>query len=79
MARKSMPISSLWFQGAIFTYLFGFTVLGVLAYLVYRDQPQILGRVVVSFWSLNIGLAWMAFANLFPLGIVQLHYAVGTG
>jgi len=32
-----------------------------------------------SFWSLNIGLAWMAFVNLFPLGIVQLHHAVGTG
>jgi nitric oxide reductase subunit B len=33
----------------------------------------------ISFWSLNIGLAWMAFANLFPLGIVQLYYAVDTG
>jgi nitric oxide reductase subunit B len=25
-----------------------------------------------SFWSLNIGLAWMLFVNLVPLGIVQL-------
>lgn len=33
----------------------------------------------LSFWSLNIGLAWMAFANLFPLGIVQLHTAVDQG
>ena len=33
----------------------------------------------ISFWSLNIGLAWMAFVNLFPLGIVQLYYAVDTG
>jgi nitric oxide reductase subunit B len=33
----------------------------------------------LSFWSLNIGLAWMAFVNLFPLGIVQLYYAVDTG
>ncbi|MCL4401961.1 MAG: nitric-oxide reductase large subunit [Acidobacteria bacterium] len=32
-----------------------------------------------SFWSLNIGLAWMAFCNLFPVGIVQLYTAVGTG
>ncbi len=22
----------------------------------------------ISFWSLNIGLAWMMFVNLFPLG-----------
>ena len=33
----------------------------------------------LSFWSLNIGLAWMAFANLFPVGIVQLHHSVGQG
>jgi nitric oxide reductase subunit B len=33
----------------------------------------------VSFWSLNVGLAWMAFCNLFPVGIVQLHDAVSTG
>ena len=39
MAREPMPISSLWFQGAMLTYLLGFTVLGLLAYLVYRDQP----------------------------------------
>ncbi len=33
----------------------------------------------ISFWSLNIGLAWMAFANPFPLGIVQLYTAVDRG
>ena len=32
-----------------------------------------------SFWSLNIGLAWMCFATLLPLGILQLRYSVGTG
>jgi nitric oxide reductase subunit B len=31
------------------------------------------------FWSLNIGLAWMAFANLFPVGIVQLYNSVNQG
>jgi len=41
MARQPMPISSRWFQGAVLTYLLGFTVLGILAYLVYRDQPPI--------------------------------------
>jgi nitric oxide reductase subunit B len=34
---------------------------------------------MVSFWSLNLGLAWMCFATLFPLGIVQLYEAVGHG
>jgi nitric oxide reductase subunit B len=48
MAREPMPISSGWFQGAVLTYLIGFTVLGVLAYLVYRDQPPIPERVVAD-------------------------------
>jgi hypothetical protein len=30
-----MPISSLWFQGAVLNYLLDFTVFGLLAYLVY--------------------------------------------
>jgi nitric oxide reductase subunit B len=33
----------------------------------------------ISFWSLNIGLAWMCFATLFPLGMLQLYEAVNTG
>lgn len=48
MARQLMPISSRWWQGAVLTYLVGFTVLGVLAYLVYRDQPPIPARVVAG-------------------------------
>jgi nitric oxide reductase subunit B len=32
-----------------------------------------------SFWSLNIGLAWMCFATLFPLGILQLYQSVSVG
>jgi nitric oxide reductase subunit B len=32
-----------------------------------------------SFWALNLGLAWMAFATLFPLGALQIYHAVGTG
>lgn len=32
-----------------------------------------------SFWSLNIGLAWMVFASLFPLGILQLYHSVSQG
>jgi nitric oxide reductase subunit B len=33
----------------------------------------------ISFWSLNLGLAWMSFANLFPVGIVQFHDALDKG
>jgi len=33
----------------------------------------------ISFWSLNIGLAWMCFATLFPLGILQLYESVSNG
>jgi nitric oxide reductase subunit B len=33
----------------------------------------------ISFWSLNVGLAWMCFATLFPLGILQLYESVSMG
>ena len=33
----------------------------------------------VSFWSLNLGLAWMVFVSLFPLGILQLFESVNHG
>jgi nitric oxide reductase subunit B len=33
----------------------------------------------ISFWSLNLGLAWMCFATLFPLGILQLYESVSHG
>jgi nitric oxide reductase subunit B len=33
----------------------------------------------VSFWSLNLGLAWMSFATLFPLGLLQLYESVNAG
>ena len=32
----------------------------------------------ISFWSLNLGLAWMVFATLFPLGILQLYHSVSV-
>ncbi len=31
-----------------------------------------------SFWSLNLGLAWMVFATLFPLGILQLYHSISV-
>jgi nitric oxide reductase subunit B len=33
----------------------------------------------ISFWSLNLGLAWMVFASLFPLGLLQLYHSVSAG
>src|SRR5438094_10545131 len=33
----------------------------------------------ISFWSLNIGLAWVVFATLFPLGLLQLYDSVEYG
>ncbi|MBU6409211.1 MAG: cbb3-type cytochrome c oxidase subunit I [Verrucomicrobia bacterium] len=33
----------------------------------------------VSFWSLNLGLAWMVFASLFPVGLIQLYHSVDYG
>lgn len=32
----------------------------------------------LSFWSLNLGLAWMVFATLFPLGIMQLYHSISV-
>ena len=33
----------------------------------------------ISFWSLNIGLAWMVFVTLLPLGVMQLWHSVNDG
>ena len=32
-----------------------------------------------SFWALNLGLGWMVFANLFPVGVLQLADVVTSG
>lgn len=33
----------------------------------------------ICFWSTNIGLAWMCFATLLPLGFMQLYESVNNG
>jgi nitric oxide reductase subunit B len=49
-----------------------------LRYLIPEDRwPERAAKW--SFWSLNIGLAWMTFATLFPLGLVQLYESVSNG
>jgi nitric oxide reductase subunit B len=33
----------------------------------------------LSFWSLNLGLGWMVFVNLVPIGAIQFYHAVEHG
>ena len=49
-----------------------------LRYLIPADRwPEKWARI--AFWSTNIGLAWMCFATLLPLGIAQLYTSVNEG
>jgi nitric oxide reductase subunit B len=49
-----------------------------LRYLIPNGRwPDKLAKI--SFWSCNIGLAWMCFATLLPLGILQLYKSVNDG
>jgi nitric oxide reductase subunit B len=62
--------------------VYGMLALGLamfcLRYLIPADRwPEKWARV--SFWSANVGLAWMCFATLLPLGILQLYKSVGDG
>jgi nitric oxide reductase subunit B len=62
--------------------VYGMLALGLamfcLRYLIPADKwPERWAKV--SFWATNLGLAWMCFATLFPLGILQLYKSVGSG
>ena len=47
-------------------------------YVIPADKwPEKAARL--SFWCLNIGLAWMVFATLLPLGVLQLYHSVNDG
>jgi nitric oxide reductase subunit B len=49
-----------------------------LRYLIPRERWS--DRLAAtSFWSLNIGLAWMSFVTLLPLGVLQLYHSVDVG
>jgi nitric oxide reductase subunit B len=49
-----------------------------LRYLIPKERwPDKFAKI--SFWSLNIGLAWMVFATLLPLGVIQLWHSVNDG
>src|SRR6187397_218265 len=62
--------------------VYGMLALGLalfcLRYLIPAERwPERAAKI--SFWSTNIGLAWMCFATLLPLGILQLYKSVDVG
>jgi nitric oxide reductase subunit B len=62
--------------------VYGMLALGLamfcLRYLIPAERwPEKWARV--SFWGTNLGLAWMCFATLLPLGILQLYKSVDDG
>jgi nitric oxide reductase subunit B len=62
--------------------VYGMLALGLamfcLRYLIPGERwPERWARI--CFWSTNIGLAWMCFATLLPLGILQLYKSVDEG
>jgi nitric oxide reductase subunit B len=62
--------------------VYGMLALGLamfcLRYLIPADKwPERWARI--SFWATNLGLAWMCFATLLPLGILQLYKSVDDG
>ncbi|HLI80907.1 MAG TPA: cbb3-type cytochrome c oxidase subunit I, partial [Candidatus Binataceae bacterium] len=62
--------------------VYGMLAIGLLLFCTrYLTRPEAWSDRLagISFWSLNIGLGWMAFFNLFPVGIVQLYDAVNVG
>jgi nitric oxide reductase subunit B len=67
---------------AAFMGVYGMLAVGLalfcLRYLIPNDRWSD-KAVKFSFWALNIGLAWMCLATLFPLGVIQLYHAVNTG
>jgi len=49
-----------------------------LRYIIPADRwPEKAAKF--CFWATNIGLAWMTFATLLPLGVLQLYHSVNSG
>jgi len=62
--------------------VYGMLAIALLVFcLRYQLRPEDWSDRLVgfSFWALNLGLAWMVFANLFPLGVLQLGDSVANG
>jgi nitric oxide reductase subunit B len=87
----NLPVVSYWEIGTQFTAnhghaammgVYGMLAVGffvfVAAYFVPRDART--DRAMRwSFWSLNVGLAWMVCVNLFPIGGLQFYDALVNG
>ncbi len=59
--------------------VYGMLAIGFFMFVARYFIPHDRGSeraMAISFWSLNIGLAWMLFANLFPVGLIQMHTAL---
>jgi len=62
--------------------VYGMLAIGLMVFcLRYLLRPEDWSERLVrfSFWALNLGLAWMVFANLFPVGVLQLADVVTNG
>ena len=66
---------------ASFMGVYGMLSIGLALFCLRYIIPQKYwsdGAARLSFWSLNLGLAWMVFATLFPLGILQLYHSISV-
>ncbi len=62
--------------------VYGMLAVALMVYcLRYLCRPEDWSDRAVrfSFWALNLGLVWMVFANLFPVGVFQLADVVASG
>lgn len=87
----NLPIVSYWEIGTQFTAnhghgammgVYGMLAMGFFMFVARYFIPPDRGSERAmrwSFWSLNIGLAWMLFVNLVPMGILQLNDAFKNG
>lgn len=64
-------------MGAYGMLAMGFFVF-VARYFIAPDR-RVERAMKLSFWSLNIGLAYMLFANLVPIGMIQLFDSFANG
>ncbi|MGE5612151.1 MAG: nitric-oxide reductase large subunit [Bacillota bacterium] len=87
----NLPIVSYWEIGTQFTAnhghgammgVYGMLAIGFFMFVARYFIPPDRGSeraMAISFWSLNIGLAWMLFVNLVPMGILQLFDSFQNG
>jgi nitric oxide reductase subunit B len=67
---------------ASFAGVYGMLAMALLVFaLRYLLRPTDWNAQLVryAFWGTNLGLAWMVFANLFPIGVLQLGDSVANG